>query len=109
MRGSRHRGPGAAERDVERSEISGNRASAGCGDDGGLGLVKKPLDCLAVGLVAELAGELEDARGARSWHADSSAAAVDLGVPVFGGASLWRGLLLLVDLGGPVSRYRDLG
>ncbi|EAZ25173.1 hypothetical protein OsJ_08973 [Oryza sativa Japonica Group] len=60
-------------------------AGAGGGDDGGLGLAEEPLDGLAVGLVAELAGELEDAGGADDGHADAAAAAVDLAVAVLGG------------------------
>uniref|UniRef100_A0A0D9YKK7 Uncharacterized protein n=1 Tax=Oryza glumipatula TaxID=40148 RepID=A0A0D9YKK7_9ORYZ len=60
-------------------------AGAGGGDDGGLGLAEEPLDGLAVGLVAELAGELEDASGADDGHADAAAAAVDLAVAVLGG------------------------
>lgn len=60
----------------------GDRAGAGGSDDGGLGLAEEPLDGLAVGAVAELAGELEDAGGGERRHADPAAAAVDLGVAV---------------------------
>ena len=66
----------------------GDGAGAGGGDDGGLGVAEEPLDRLAVGAVAELARELENARGAERWHADAAAAAVYLGVAVLGGGSL---------------------
>jgi hypothetical protein len=59
----------------------GSRARGG--DDGRLGLAEEPLDGLAVRLVPELSGELEDAGGADDGHAD--AAAVHLAVPVLGG------------------------
>jgi len=59
-------------------------AGAGGGYDGGLGLAEEPLDGLAVGLVAELARELEDARRAYDRHANTPPPAVDLAVTVLG-------------------------
>ena len=59
-------------------------AGAGGGDDGGLGLAEEPLDGLAVGLVAELTRELEDARRAYDRHANAASAAVDFAVTVLG-------------------------
>lgn len=47
-------------------------------------MTEEPLDCLAVGAVAEFSRQLEDPGGAESWHPDSAAAAVNLGVTVFG-------------------------
>ncbi|VFQ90527.1 unnamed protein product [Cuscuta campestris] len=81
---------------------SGGRDGPGTGggDDGGLGLLEEPLDGLAVGLVAEFAGELEDPGGAEGGHADSPATAVDLLVPVFVGAPLDE--MLLIGGGGGV-------
>lgn len=49
-------------------------------------MAEEPLDGLAVGAVAELACELENARGAERRHSDAAAAAVNLGVAVLGGA-----------------------
>ncbi|KAL2339371.1 hypothetical protein Fmac_007311 [Flemingia macrophylla] len=67
-------------------EGGGGGAGAGGGDDGGLSLAEEPLDGLAVGLVAELPRELEDAGGADDGHANAAAAAVHLAVAVLG----WR-------------------
>ncbi|KAJ6831761.1 transcription factor TCP14 [Iris pallida] len=93
-------GAGAAERYVEGGEVGRDGAGAGGGDDGGLRLLEEPLDGLPVGLVAELPGELEDAGGAEGRHAYAPPAALDLGVPVLGGAPLGRGLLRGVGGGG---------
>jgi len=82
----RQRGAAAAERDVERGEISGDGAGSGGGDDGGLGLLEEPLDGLAVGLVAQFSGQLENPGGAGGGHSNSAAAAVDFGMPVLGGS-----------------------
>ncbi|PON93627.1 hypothetical protein TorRG33x02_106110 [Trema orientale] len=60
LRRYRHARPGAPERYVEGGEVGGDGSGAGGGDDGGLGLLEEPLDGLAVGLVAELPGQLED-------------------------------------------------
>lgn len=79
---------GAAKGDVEGSDISGDGASAGGSDDGGLGLLEQPFYGLAVRFVAEFAGELEDAGGAKGRHANAAAATVDFGVAIFGGVSL---------------------
>lgn len=89
----RHARPRATERDIKRSEVGGNSTRTGGGDDRWLGLLEKPLDCLAVGLVAELSCELENPCGARGGHADPAASAVDFCVPVFGGVALggWLG------------------
>lgn len=53
-------------------------------------MAEEPLDSLAVGAVAELARELEDAGGAEWGHADSPAAAIDLGVAVARGGRVDR-------------------
>lgn len=79
---------GAAERDRDGGEAGGGGAGAGGGDDGGLSLTEEPLDGLAIGLVAELARELEDAGGADDWHPYTAAAAVDFAVTVLGGRFL---------------------
>lgn len=63
-----------------------------------LGLLEEPLDGLAVGLVAELAGQLEDAGGARGRHADAPPPSVNLGVAVLGGALGSDGQLLLLPV-----------
>lgn len=76
----------AADGEVEGGVVGGDGAGAGGGDDGRLGLLEEPLDGLAVGLVAQFTGELEDTGGAGGGHADAATAAVDLGVAVFGGA-----------------------
>lgn len=76
---------GRADGDGGGGRLLRGDARPGGGDDGGLGLAEEPLDGLAVGLVAELAGELEDAGGADDGHADAAAAAVDLAVAVLGG------------------------
>lgn len=78
----------------------GDGAGAGGGDDGGLGLVEEPLDGLAVGLVAQFAGELEDAGGAEGGHADSAAAAVHFLVAVLVGGALGGQLGLGFGAGG---------
>jgi len=85
-RRSRERGAAAAEGDVEGGEISGDGAGSGGGDDGGLGLLEEPLDGLAIGLVAQFSGQLENPSGAGGGHSNSAAAAVDFGVPVLGGS-----------------------
>lgn len=89
-------GAGAAEGDVERSEVGGDGAGAGGGDDGGLGLPEQPLDGLTVGLVAELARQLEHPRRARRRHPDPPPPPLHLGVSVLrrwslglGGARRW--------------------
>lgn len=71
-----------AEGDGDGGEAGGGGPGAGGGDDGGFSLAEEPLDGLAVGLVAELAGELEDTCGADDWHADATTSAVDLAVSV---------------------------
>jgi hypothetical protein len=81
--GGRERGHGG-----ERGRRYGPRA--GGGDDGRLGLLQQPLHGLAVGLVTELPGQLEDPRGAEGRHPDPAAPAVDLGVAVLVGAPLGR-------------------
>ncbi|KAK2974737.1 hypothetical protein RJ640_007164 [Escallonia rubra] len=63
-------------------------AGASGGDDGRLGLPEEPLDGLAVGAEAELAGQLEHARSAQGRHPHAPPPAVHLGVAVFG----WMGL-----------------
>lgn len=60
-------------------------AGANGGDDGWLRLTEKPLNGLAVGLVAELAVELEDVGGVDDVHADAAAEGVDLAVAILGG------------------------
>lgn len=85
--GERGGGRGERGRDGgERGRRYGPRA--GGGDDGRLGLLQQPLDGLAVGLVAELARELEDPRGAERRHPDPAPPAVHLGVAVLVGAPL---------------------
>ena len=68
----------------DSGEARRSGAGAGSGDDGGFRLAEEPLDGLAVGLVAELARELEDAGGADDRHANAAPAAVDLAVAVLG-------------------------
>ena len=101
-RRGRESGAAATEGDVEGGEIGGDGTGSGGGDDGGLGLLEEPPDGLAVGLMTELARELEDARGADDRHANAAAAAVDLAVAVLGrrfldgeGGGGW--LLVVVD------------
>ena len=55
--------------------------------------MKKPLDGFAVGLVAELTGELENSSSTKRRHPGTAAAAIHFGVAVFGGGPLGRGLL----------------
>ena len=45
----------------------GDDTGAGGGDDRELGMVKETLDGLTVGVVAELAGQLEDSGGAEGY------------------------------------------
>jgi len=85
--GDGHGGAGAPVRYVKGGEVSRDGAGAGGGDDSRLGLLEEPLYGLAVGLVSELPRELEDSGGAESGHSNSTAAAVDFGVAVFGGGS----------------------
>lgn len=49
-------------------------------------MAEEPLDSLAVGAVAEFAGQLEYPGGAEWRHTDAAASAVDLGVAVLGGS-----------------------
>lgn len=113
-------GPGAGGGVGGGGEAGGGGAGAGGGDDGGLGLAEEPLDGLAVGLVPELARQLEDTCGADDRHADAAAAAVDLRVAVFRGRFLdgdsrgavrWDGDQLVVGVAVGVDavshRYRD--
>lgn len=112
-------GAGGCGRRREDRGRDGSRP--GGGDDGGFGLLEEPLDGLAVGFVAELPGELEDARGAEGGHADPTAAAVHLGVAVVLGAPLRRKVTPLftflcrdrqvgvsVGLGGHITALRTL-
>jgi len=85
-RRGRESGAAATEGDVEGGEIGGDGTGSGGGDDGGLGLLEEPLDGLAVGLMAQFSGELENPSGAGGRHSNSAAAAVDFGVPVLGGS-----------------------
>jgi len=84
-RGER-RGVGGAHGERHGGEAGGRGAGPGGGDDGRLGLAEEPLDGLAVGLVPQLARELEDARRAYYGHSYAAPAAVDLAVSVLG----WR-------------------
>jgi hypothetical protein len=72
------------ERYIERSEVGGDGAEASGGDHGRLGLLEQSLDGLAVKLVTQFEGELEDPRGAECRHSDTATSAVDLGVSVLG-------------------------
>ena len=89
-------GAGAAEGDVQRREVRRDGAGAGGGDDSGLGLPEQPLDGLTVGLVAELARQLEHPRRASRRHPDPPPPPLHLGVSVLrrwslglGGARRW--------------------
>lgn len=84
MGGDGHAGAGAPERDIERREVGRDGAGASGGDHCRLGLLEQPLDGLAVGLVTQLARELEDPSGTEGRHSDTAATAVDLGVSVLG-------------------------
>jgi hypothetical protein len=80
--------------DGEGGEVGGDGPRAGGGDDGGPGLLQKPLGGLAVCLVAELAGELEHPRRAHGRHPYPSPAPLHLRVSVLG--RMLRHHLLLV-------------
>ena len=95
----RHGGAGAAEGDVEGGEVGRDSAGSGGGDDGWLRLLEKPLDRLAVRLVSQLTRELEHPGGTESRHSNSTAAAIDLRVPVFGRGS-FRGWFFGGGFGG---------
>ncbi len=82
MGGDGHAGAGAPERYIERSEVGGDGAGSSGGDHGRLGLLEQSLDGLAVKLVTQFEGELEDPRGAECKHSDTVASAVNLGVSV---------------------------
>ena len=97
----------AADRVVEGGEIGGNGAGSGGGDDGRLRLVEEPLDGLAVGLVAQFSGQLEDPGGAQDGHADAAPPAIHLGVPVFRG--LFGNFVSGCRFGGAVEWSMGLG
>ncbi|KAJ4838861.1 hypothetical protein Tsubulata_010895 [Turnera subulata] len=76
-------GPGA-HGDGDGGEAGRGGAGPCGGYNRGLGLAEEPLDGLAVGFVAELAGQLEDPGGAYDGHPDSPSPAVHLAVTVLG-------------------------
>lgn len=76
-------GAAAPERDAERGEVGRNGSGAGGGDYRRLGLLEKPLDGFAVGLVAELSRQLKNPSGAESRHPDPPSSPVDFRVTVF--------------------------
>jgi hypothetical protein len=84
-RGAGGGGGGAgADGDVKRGVVGRDGAGAGSRQDGRLRLLQQPLDGLAVGLVAELAGQLEHPRRAQRRHPNPPPPPVHLGVPVLG-------------------------
>jgi hypothetical protein len=63
----------------------GDGAGAGGLDDGLFGVFKEPPDGLAVGLVTEFAGQLEDPGGAGGWYSDPPTTTLHLCMPVLRG------------------------
>ena len=85
-------------REKEKRVVGGDGAGASGGDHRGLRLLEEPLDGFAVRLVAQLAGQLEDAGGAEGRHSDAPPAPVHLRVPVLGRGALRRRLFAVRSL-----------
>ena len=107
--GDGHGGAGAAEGDVQGGEVGGDGAGASGGDHRGLRLLEEPLDGFAVRLVAQLAGQLEDAGGAEGRHSDAPPAPVHLRVPVLRRGALRRRLFAVRRLRRSLGRRELVG
>lgn len=76
-------GSRATNGDVQGGEIGRDCTGTSGGDDSRLGLLKKPLDGLAVGLVTQFTSQLENPSSTGGGHTDAAATTVDLGVAIF--------------------------